>query len=64
MKHEPGYLDGFDISREEAESLIMQARVKAGWVTEAELNPRSGKRELGAEAVEAEAVTHAGGRAG
>jgi transcription termination/antitermination protein NusA len=38
-KHEPGYLEGFGISREEAEQLIMQARLKAGWVTEAELAP-------------------------
>src|SRR5690348_16616048 len=38
-KHEPGFLDGFDVSREEAEAIIMQARIKAGWVTEAELAP-------------------------
>jgi N utilization substance protein A len=38
-KHEPGFLDGIDISREAAEALIMQARLKAGWVTEAELTP-------------------------
>jgi len=38
-KHEPGFLDGFDISREDAENMIMQARLKAGWVTEAELAP-------------------------
>jgi transcription termination/antitermination protein NusA len=38
-KHEPGYLEGFGISREDAESMIMQARLKAGWVTEAELAP-------------------------
>jgi transcription termination/antitermination protein NusA len=38
-KHEPGYFDGLDVSREDAEALIMQARVKAGWVTEAELAP-------------------------
>ncbi len=38
-KHEPGYLDGLGVTREEAESLIMQARLKAGWVTEAELAP-------------------------
>jgi len=36
-KHEPGFLDGLDVSREEAEAMIMQARVKAGWITEAEL---------------------------
>jgi len=38
-KHEPGYLEGFGILREDAEALIMQARLKAGWVTEAELAP-------------------------
>jgi N utilization substance protein A len=36
-KREPGILDGFDISREEAEAMIMQARLKAGWITEADL---------------------------
>jgi N utilization substance protein A len=36
---EAGILDGFDISREEAESLVMQARLKAGWVDEAALAP-------------------------
>src|SRR5262249_32241457 len=38
-KREPGILDGFEISREEAESMIMQARLKAGWITEADLAP-------------------------
>jgi transcription termination/antitermination protein NusA len=38
-KREPGILDGFELSREEAESLIMQARLKAGWITEADLAP-------------------------
>src|SRR5215813_11941976 len=38
-KHEPGFLEGFDVSREKAEAIIMQARLKAGWVTEAELAP-------------------------
>jgi transcription termination/antitermination protein NusA len=36
---EAGILDGFDLSREEAEALVMQARVKAGWVSEADLAP-------------------------
>jgi N utilization substance protein A len=31
VKH-PGILDGFEISREEAESLVMTARVEAGWI--------------------------------
>jgi N utilization substance protein A len=38
IKH-PGILDGLEVSREEAESMIMQARVKAGWITEADLAP-------------------------
>ncbi|HWK93825.1 MAG TPA: transcription termination factor NusA [Pseudolabrys sp.] len=36
-KHEPGFLDGLNVSREEAEAIVMQARLKAGWITEAEL---------------------------
>ncbi|KLK93884.1 transcription elongation factor NusA [Microvirga vignae] len=31
-----GALDGFDVSRAEAESMIMAARVKAGWIEEPE----------------------------
>ena len=38
-KHEAGFLDGFELSREECEAIIMQARLKAGWVTEADLAP-------------------------
>ena len=33
----PGILDGLEMSREDAEHLIMQARVKAGWIDESEL---------------------------
>jgi len=36
---EAGILDGFDLSREEAETIVMQARLKAGWIQEADLNP-------------------------
>jgi len=36
---QPGILDGFDVSREEAEAIIMAARLKAGWVSEADLVP-------------------------
>jgi len=32
----PGFLDGFELTREECELLIMHARVKAGWITQAE----------------------------
>ncbi|NJL08352.1 MAG: transcription termination/antitermination protein NusA [Methylacidiphilales bacterium] len=35
--HTPGALDGFNLSREDAEAMIMQARLKAGWITEADL---------------------------
>src|SRR4051794_24387026 len=38
-KHEAGFLDGFELSREDCEAMIMQARLKAGWVTEADLAP-------------------------
>jgi N utilization substance protein A len=35
-KH-PGILDANEVSREDAENMIMQARVIAGWITEADL---------------------------
>src|SRR6476660_5249132 len=35
----PGFLDGFELSRDDAEALIMQARVKAGWIKEEDLAP-------------------------
>jgi N utilization substance protein A len=50
---QPGILDGFELSREEAEALIMQARVKAGWISEADLAPpadESAAEETAAEA--------------
>jgi len=34
-----GILDSFDVTREEAEAIIMQARLTAGWITEADLAP-------------------------
>ncbi|MEA2928455.1 MAG: transcription termination/antitermination protein NusA, partial [Hyphomicrobiales bacterium] len=51
-KHETGFLEGFDLSREECEALVMQARLKAGWVTEADLAPPPGAEEAPAEAAE------------
>jgi N utilization substance protein A len=36
-KHEPGFLDGMELSREDCEAMIMQARLKVGWITEADL---------------------------
>jgi N utilization substance protein A len=44
VKH-AGFFDGIEVSREEAESLIMQARVKAGWITEEELAKQSAEVE-------------------
>ena len=49
----PGILDGFELSRDDAESLIMQARVKAGWVKEEDLAPPAATRRS-ADAAEAE----------
>jgi len=40
VKH-AGILDGFELSREEAEAIIMQARVKIGWISEADLAPKA-----------------------
>ena len=28
----PGYLDGFELSREDVEAMILQARIKVGWI--------------------------------
>jgi N utilization substance protein A len=46
---QPGILDGFGIERDEAEGLIMQARVKAGWVDAAALAPAEASVEEAAE---------------
>lgn len=37
--HEAGILEGFDLSPEDANMLIMQARVMAGWIEESALHP-------------------------
>jgi N utilization substance protein A len=50
-KLEKGFLDGFELTREECEHLIMQARLKAGWITEADLAPPA-TEEAPAEAAE------------
>ncbi|WP_298425722.1 transcription termination factor NusA [Rhodoblastus sp.] len=33
----PGFFEGLDVSRDEAEAIVMRARVKMGWVDEADL---------------------------
>jgi len=53
VKH-AGILADFDLSKEEAEALIMQARIKAGWVKEEDLAPPPAA-EATAEASEAQA---------
>ncbi|CEJ10782.1 hypothetical protein BN1110_01065 [bacterium YEK0313] len=45
-----GFLDGFDLSKDEAEAMIMSARVKAGWIeaaaeTETEAEPAQEEAE-------------------
>jgi N utilization substance protein A len=40
-----GILDGIDISRDDAEAMIMQARLKAGWITAADLAKPSEEAE-------------------
>ncbi|MCL2384817.1 MAG: transcription termination/antitermination protein NusA, partial [Alphaproteobacteria bacterium] len=47
IKH-AGILDGFEISREEAETLVMTARVRAGWIDSTE--PPSVESEFAKEA--------------
>jgi transcription termination/antitermination protein NusA len=48
--HHAGFLDGFDLTREECESIVMQARLKAGWVTEADLAPPAAEEPAEADA--------------
>jgi len=52
VKH-AGILDGFEVSRDEAEALIMHARVKAGWISEADLAAAAAEEEAPAEVTEA-----------
>jgi N utilization substance protein A len=44
-----GILEGFEIDRDGAESMIMQARVKAGWIDEAALAPAQAEEAEAAE---------------
>jgi N utilization substance protein A len=50
----PGMLDGFDLSRDECEAVIMQARVKAGWIKEEDIAPPAAE-EAAAETEQAQA---------
>ena len=52
-RREPGFLDGHDVSPQEAEEIIMAARVKAGWITQEDLDAMRAEAEA-AEAEEGE----------
>ena len=54
-KRYPGFLEGFELSREEAEAMIMQARVLAGWITEADLDKPAEETEAETEGEAAQA---------
>jgi N utilization substance protein A len=43
-----GYLDGFEVSRKDAEAMIMAARVQAGWITAEDLEQASADEEAAA----------------
>ncbi|MGN6100288.1 MAG: transcription termination factor NusA [Devosia sp.] len=49
VKRFDGTFKDFPVSREEAEEMIMQARLKAGWVTEADLAPAPAEGEVAEE---------------
>ena len=55
-----GILDGFDVSADEAENLIMAARVAAGWISQEELDAQraeeAARRQAELQAAEAEAA--------
>src|SRR5467141_786838 len=46
----PGALDGFDLARDDTEALIMQARVKVGWIKEEDLAPPPAEEDAAVEA--------------
>jgi N utilization substance protein A len=48
-----GYLEGFELTPEEAEAMIMLARLKVGWITEADLAPEEAEAEAEPETTEA-----------
>ncbi|RMF09352.1 MAG: transcription termination/antitermination protein NusA [Alphaproteobacteria bacterium] len=53
---QPGYLDPFSLQRDEAESMIMNARVKIGWISEEDLAAQNAPEGEGEEAEAAEAA--------
>ena len=51
-KHYEGMLEGYKITSEAAEDLIMRARLKAGWVTQEDLDAMKAEEEAEEEAAE------------
>ena len=43
--HHAGFIDGFGLSKAQVEELILAARVKAGWITEADLQPKEAEAD-------------------
>jgi N utilization substance protein A len=54
-----GFLEGFGLARPQVEDLILAARVKAGWITEADLAAEEPEDETEVEAGEAPAADDA-----
>ena len=50
--HQKGALEGFDLTPDDANALIMQARIKMGWVTQADLDAANASEEESEEAEE------------
>ena len=53
----PGALEGFNLTSADANDIIMKARVKAGWVTEADLAPPEAEAEVEGEEATPEGAT-------
>jgi len=62
-KHYDGILESYGLSAEDAEAMIMKARVTAGWVTEEELAAMRAEEEAAAAAAAEEAEAAAGASA-
>jgi N utilization substance protein A len=43
--HHAGFIDSFGLSKAQVEELILAARVKAGWITEADLRPKEAEAD-------------------
>jgi N utilization substance protein A len=61
--HHEGILGGFNLSKQEIEDLILAARVKAGWIDEADLAPEPEAEEAESDEVEEAGETKDGGAA-